>query len=43
MRVDVRPNKMRREEFGGWIWRSSARGASFCQVAKISPVVRSKP
>lgn len=27
----------------GAIWITSAKGASFCQVDRINPVVRSKP
>lgn len=27
----------------GWSWRRREKGAIFCHVAKISPVVRSSP
>lgn len=34
---------MRIDEFVGWICRRRAKGASFCQVERMSPVVRSNP
>jgi len=34
---------MRTKEGVGWICNKRARGASFCQVDKMRPVVRSRP
>lgn len=41
--MEVRPSIIRRVEFKGWIWRIRAKGASFCQVERIRPVIRSNP
>lgn len=41
--MDVSPSAMRSVELAGWICRRRAKGASFCQVDRISPVVRSNP
>ena len=34
---------MRRDGLLGWSWRNRAKGASFCHVERMRPVVRSKP
>ena len=34
---------MRVVEFMGWVCKSRAKGASFCQVERMRPVVRSNP
>lgn len=41
--MEVRPRKISIVEFDGWIWRRSEKGASFCHVERIKPVVRSSP
>jgi len=41
--VERRPRVMRREGLAEDIWRMRAKGASFCHVDRISPVVRSRP
>lgn len=37
------PSIMRMVEGAFWICRIRAKGASFCHVERISPVVRSRP
>ena len=41
--VEVRPKKMSSVGTVEFSWKISAKGASFCQVDRIIPVVRSKP
>jgi len=41
--VEVRPKKIRRAGASELSCVMSAKGASFCQVERISPVVRSRP
>lgn len=41
--VEVSPRKIRRFGLVGCIWRSRAKGASFCHVDISSPVVRFNP
>ena len=41
--MDARPNKISMVEFEVCICSRSENGASFCQVDRISPVVRSRP
>lgn len=43
IKVEAKPSEMRREGLEVWIWRRSAKGASFCQVERIRPVVKSSP
>lgn len=42
-RVDVRPRKIKRAGVVELSWVMRAKGASFCQVERINPVVRSRP
>lgn len=41
--MEARPSKINIEEFEGWTCRRSEKGASFCHVERMRPVVRSKP
>ena len=41
--MDVRPRKISRAGVVGLSWVMRANGASFCQVDRIRPVVRSRP
>lgn len=41
--VEVSPRITKRVVLVQGVWTSKAKGASFCQVDKISPVVRSRP
>ena len=41
--VDVRPKKIRSAGVVGVSWAIKAKGASFCHVERIKPVVRSSP
>lgn len=43
IRVEASPSAMRMNGSVGWICTRRANGASFCQVDKISPVVRLSP
>lgn len=42
-RVDVSPRKMRKFVLSSCSWRMRAKGASFCHVDRMSPVVKSSP
>ena len=42
-RVDVRPRKIRSAGVVVVSWAIRAKGASFCHVERINPVVRSSP
>lgn len=41
--VERIPRVIRRGELVGWIWRRRAKGASFCHVERMRPVVRLSP
>ena len=41
--MDIRPSVMRIVALAVGIWRIRAKGASFCHVERISPVVKSRP
>lgn len=43
IKVEVMPRAIRIVGLVAWICKSRAKGASFCQVDRISPVVRSSP
>lgn len=43
IRVDETPKIIKRVGLLGWSWRNRAKGASFCHVDKIRPVVKSRP
>ena len=43
MSVEARPRAMRRLGLVAWICIRRAKGASFCQVERMTPVVRSNP
>lgn len=43
MKIEVMPRAISRGELGVWIWVRIAKGASFCQVAKMTPVFIVKP
>lgn len=42
-KVDVRPRKISSAGVVGMSWVIRAKGASFCHVERIKPVVRSRP
>lgn len=42
-RVEVRPREIMSAGVEGVSWVIRAKGASFCQVERIRPVVKSKP
>ena len=41
--METSPSKIRVAEFMGWVCKSRAKGASFCQVDRMRPVVRFNP
>lgn len=41
--MDESPRRISISELVGCSWRSNAKGASFCQVDRMRPVVRSNP
>lgn len=41
--MDISPRNISRFEFVGCTCSKSAKGASFCQVDRMRPVVRSRP